>query len=123
MSSERSSNQKGSRDERPKGGRPPKDESERRTITQSVHLSEEEKEEIERRADRAGLSVSAFFRKRALGKDIKTKVEENVVNELNRIGVNVNQLARWANRGQGRRVQSKLDDVIADLKAAIKRLQ
>ncbi len=82
-----------------KGGRPKKPEEERRSLTHGLRLSPNEKEELEARADRAGLSLSEYLRRKALGKPVKTKVDGKALKELNRIGVNLNQLARAANRG------------------------
>lgn len=105
-----------------RGGRPRKEPDEKRNIPQSVHLNQREKEEIERRAERAGLAVSEYIRKRALGRPVKTKVEEKTIREVQRIGVNINQLARWANRGEDEKVRSQIEDAIKELKSAIERL-
>lgn len=82
-----------------KGGRPKKAPEERRSLTHGLRLSPREKEELEQRAEKAGLSLSEYLRKRALGKPVKTKVDGKALKEMNRIGVNLNQLARAANRG------------------------
>lgn len=66
-------------------------------MTHGLRLSPNEKEELEQRADRAGLSLSGYLRRKALGKPVKTKVDGKALKELNRIGVNLNQLARRSN--------------------------
>ena len=48
-------------------GRPKKPEEDRRTISHGLYLSPKEKEELERRSDAAGLSISEYLRRKALG--------------------------------------------------------
>ncbi|MCS3758256.1 plasmid mobilization protein [Salinibacter ruber] len=98
------------------GGRPRKDPRDRRTKRYGLRLSPKEYEEIQDRAERAGLSVAKFLRRRALGKPISTKVEKKTTEELNRIGVNLNQLAYRANRGE-------LEDVAVEAEAAIQEVR
>ena len=83
-----------------KGGRLRKDPRDRRTKRYGLRLSPKEYEEIQDRAERAGLSVAEYLRRRALGKPISTKVEKKTTEELNRTGVNLNQRAYRANRGE-----------------------
>lgn len=96
-------------------GRPKKPEEERRSLTHGLRLSPQEKEELEARADRAGLSLSEYLRRRALGKKIKTQIEGKALKELNRIGVNLNQIARAANRGN--LVDQQAREAIKELRA------
>lgn len=105
-----------------KGGRPRKPEAERRSHTHGLRLSPNEKEELEDRADRAGLSLSEYIRRRALGKKIKTKVEEETIRQIRRVGVNLNQVAKWANEGKDPAVHSAAEDTIEDVKQAIREL-
>lgn len=103
------------------GGRPKKPEEERRTLTHGLRLSPKEKEELEARADRAGLSLSEYLRRKALGKPVKTKVDGKALKELNRIGVNLNQLARAANRGD-LLLDGQAKEAIQELRALIEKI-
>jgi hypothetical protein len=104
------------------GGRPRKDPAERRSHTHGLRLSPKEKEELERRAERAGLSLSAYLRRRGLGRPIKTRVEKEATDELNRIGVNLNQIARVANAGDLKHIQSQAAEAIEEVRALIEEL-
>ena len=71
--------------------RPRLGEEERRTRTVGVRVTEAEAEELQERAQDARLSVGAYLRRRRLG--------AAELRELNRIGVNLNQMARAMNAG------------------------
>jgi hypothetical protein len=105
------------------GGRPRKDPRERRSLTHGLRLSPNEKEELEERAEEAGLSLSAYLRRCGLGKPMKTQIEKKALKEINKVGVNLNQLARWANQGKGRAVESEIEDAIRELKWLIRDLR
>jgi len=105
------------------GGRPRKDPRERRSLTHGLRLSPNEKEELEERAEEAGLSLSAYLRRRGLGKPMKAQIEKKAIKEINKVGVNLNQLARWANQGKGRAVESEIEDAIRELKWLIRDLR
>ena len=81
-----------------RGGRPvlPPERRRTRTITVSVH--QEEWRVISEKAKAAGLCVSVYAREAALGTRLGMRVNAGVYRELSRIGVNMNQLARVANR-------------------------
>ena len=70
--------------------RPRLGEEERRTRTVGVRVTEAEAEELQERAQAARLSMGAYLRRRGLGQRVR---------ELNRIGVNLNQMARAMNSG------------------------
>ncbi len=105
-----------------RGGRPKKNPEDRRTISHGLYLSPKEKEKLEKRAERAGLSINAYVRKKALGKPVKPRVEKNLINELNQIGASARRLAQWASERQDRAVKAKIDALIEDLSAAIEKL-
>lgn len=109
-------------DRRNPGGRPKKDPADRRSETYGLRLSPREKEELEDRADRAGLSLAEYLRRQALGKQIKTRVDKKATHELNRIGVNLNQLARAANRGDLHDVAAQVGEVIEELRELIEEI-
>ena len=76
--------------------RPRLGEEERRTRTIGVRVTEAEAEELRARAQAARLSMGAYLRRRALGQRVRIAAE---LRELNRIGVNLNQMARALNSG------------------------
>ena len=83
--------------------RPRLGESERRRRTIGVRVTEAEAAELRERAQAARLSMGAYLRRRALGQRVRSAVERRLgaaeMRELNRIGVNLNQMARAMNSG------------------------
>ena len=81
--------------------RPRLGEEERRTRTVGVRVTEVEAEELRERAQAARLSVGAYLRRRGLGQRVRVASEWRLgaaeLRELNRIGVNLNQMARALN--------------------------
>ncbi|MDT7858192.1 plasmid mobilization relaxosome protein MobC [Rubrivirga sp. S365] len=91
-------------------GRPKKAPGEGRTRTLYVLLTPDEHGGVKRSAAEAGLSASAYARRRLLGRPVAPLALGRSVDaaqgglvgaatELNRVGVNLNQLARRANEG------------------------
>ena len=78
--------------------RPRLGESERRTRTIGVRVTAAEAAELRERAQAARLSMGAYLRRRALGQRVRIAAELRLgaaeLRELNRIGVNLNQMAR-----------------------------
>ena len=68
-----------------------------------VRVTEAEAEELQERAQAARLSMGAYLRRRALGQRVRSAVERRLgaaeLRELNRIGVNLNQMERALNSG------------------------
>ena len=68
-----------------------------------VRVTEAEAAELQERAQAARLSMGAYLRRRALGQRVRSAVERRLgaaeLRELNRIGVNLNQMARAINSG------------------------
>ena len=66
-------------------------------------MTEAEETELRERAQAARLSMGAYLRRRALGQRVRSAVERRLgaaeMRELNRIGVNLNQMARALNSG------------------------
>ena len=60
-------------------------------------LSEEEKEQVFRRAKAEGVTLSMYLRKSVLGERITSKADIQTVFELKKIGTNLNQLAKHVN--------------------------
>ena len=83
--------------------RPRLGESQRRTRTVGVRLTAGEAEALDEQARAARLSLGVYVRRRALEQRVRV-VEERCLGagelrELNRIGVNLNQIARQLNSG------------------------
>ena len=78
-------------------------EEERRRRTVGVRVTEAEAAELQERAQAARLSLGAYLRRRALGQRGRIAAELRLgaaeLRELNRIGVNLNQMARALNSG------------------------
>ena len=83
--------------------RPRLDDEERRARTVGVRVTEAEAAELRERAQAARLSMGAYLRRRALGQRVRMAAELRLgaaeLRELNRIGVNLNQMARAMNSG------------------------
>ena len=83
--------------------RPRQGEEERRTRTVGVRVTAAEAAELRERAQAARLSVGAYLRRRGLGQRVRMAAERRLgaaeLRELNRIGVNLNQMARAMNSG------------------------
>lgn len=86
-------------------GRPRAAPGEGREAVVSVRLTTFERAGVEANAARSGLSLSDYCRRAILGHRVTASTEPQRVNaealvELNRVGVNLNQIARAANRGE-----------------------
>ena len=83
--------------------RPRLGEEERRTRTVGVRVTAAEAAELRERAQAARLSMGAYLRRRGLGQRVRMAAELRLgaaeLRELNRIGVNLNQMARAMNAG------------------------
>ena len=83
--------------------RPRLGEEERRTRTVGVRVTEAEAEELQERAQAARLSMGAYLRRRGLGQRVRIVADRRLgaaeLRALNRIGVNLNQMARAMNSG------------------------
>lgn len=103
--------------------RPVKTPEEKRSDVARFRLTAAERAFLRSQADAAGLSESDFLRRRALGLPVRAAAARSdpaLVSELNRIGVNVNQLARATHRGADftrywREVGTELEGILARL--------
>lgn len=104
-------------------GRPSKPAEETRSEFVRVRVTSSERDRIERQAEKAGLSLSAYSRKVLLRHRVRpavTSVDAAALADLNRIGVNLNQIARHLNsRGA---VPDDLETTLADIRRAIEML-
>lgn len=97
-------------------GRPSKTVHDRRTERATIRFTASELAYVETQANTAALPVAEYLRKRGLGKQVtppKSKLEASCLTELNRIGVNLNQIAHAANAG--RLTEQILQAALADL--------
>jgi hypothetical protein len=65
-----------------------------RTITKSLRFSLAEYESINLELEKTNLSFSSFTRNLLLKKKINSKTDDKLILEINRIGNNLNQIAR-----------------------------
>ena len=83
--------------------RPTKQDHEKRSETARFRVTLAEREHIRAQAEAAGLTEAEYLRRRTLGYRVppapSRSADPALVSELNRIGVNVNQLARASHRG------------------------
>ena len=87
--------------------------SETRTALVKLRVTPAEKDAITAKADSQGQTVTDFIRQRALDYRLRqTPLEKDRVRQLARIGVNMNQLARWVNIHKNR---AEVIDVLAAL--------
>lgn len=87
-------------------GRPRKESAERRNRNLTVRFTAAERHFLDAHAEVAGVTIGELVRRRALRLPAappkvrgKRSADAALVNELNRIGVNLNQLAHASNRG------------------------
>ena len=90
-----------------------KTKTETRTALVKLRVTPAEKEAITAKAEAQGQTVTDFIRQRALDYRLRqTPLEKERVRQLARIGVNLNQLARWVNIHKGR---AEVIDVLVTL--------
>lgn len=107
-----------------RGGRPIKQPHEKRSIQIKLRVTIAEDDYYKRQAAAAGLTVAEYLRRAGLNIVIRippSLADDRLITEINAIGVNVNQIARAANRGQeerefwralGDKVANTLDEVV-----------
>lgn len=104
--------------------RPRKEPHERRNAAlPPVRMTDAELVAIGEQAQAAGLSLSDFVRQRVTGGRVLSRpglTDARLLSELNRCGVNLNQIARHLNRGQG--MPADLNDVLSDLQGVLRRV-
>jgi hypothetical protein len=108
--------------------RPRKHDSERRSARSEQRYTVAEMAYIRQQADLAGLSVTEYIRRRAVGYQVTHAVPSpsfnaSLVSELNRIGVNVNQLAKSVHLDTGfqsywKEIGEELSAIIASIVSA-----
>ena len=82
-----------------------------------LRILPEEKEAVAAEAGKAGLTVSEYIRRRALGRPVKSRMTEKVINELRRLGGLQKHLAT-----KYQHKKDAIDEVLVEIKNAILRL-
>jgi uncharacterized protein (DUF1778 family) len=98
-----------------------KKKKEKRNVEIKIRLTAEEKEEIKRLAKEEGLTISQYIRTQALKKKkgkIQTREMKELIYEVNKIGINLNQMARALNVLRNKK--GELEDKDKKLLEAIK---
>lgn len=101
----------------PRGGRPRLSKSKQRRHKYTVSLNDQEKEAIERKAELLGLPARVYMREVSLGMRMSVKGRGEVIHQLSRIGVNVNQMAKRLNANAGAPELETLQDILAEVRA------
>lgn len=95
-----------------------------------VRVENDERDIIQQEAAMRGITMSAMVRKIITGKATQSRSQiphrtgpsQVVLDQLCRMGNNLNQLARHANAGRIPVSKAEIDDVLAELEAAIHRV-
>ena len=79
------------------------DKKKENMVLMSMRISAEDKEEIEAKARKTGLSTSEYIRRCALGRKLPCYGDTSLLKEysmqLGKIGSNLNQIAKYVNQG------------------------
>ena len=89
----------------------------KREATIILRILPEEKEAVAAEAGKAGLTVSEYIRRRALGRPVKSRMNEKAINELRRLGGLQKHLAT-----KYQHKKDAIDEVLVEIKNAIQRL-
>lgn len=104
--------------------RPKKHDAEKRRANfPAVRVTEAELVDLHTKADAARLSPSEYIRQRVLSGKVtppRSPSQASLITELNRIGVNLNQIARQVNRGR-EHDPHHLDYVLFELTRALEK--
>ena len=90
-----------------------------RTITKSLRFSLAEYESINAELEKTNLSFSSFTRNLLLKKKINSKTDDKLILEINRIGNNLNQIARAVNKQERINVLSELVNIEESIKELV----
>jgi hypothetical protein len=110
---------------------------EKRETEIKIRLTDREKDELRTLAKEEGLSVSEYIRKHTLKKqaerELKMEMERQLIYELNRIGNNLNQMARGINilkkkgtlEGEDRKllksIEARVEKAIKEFEVVVKK--
>ena len=103
--------------------RPTKDTAAKRTERFNLRLTPAELAHVHTQATRAGIGAHEYARRRVLGHKVppaRSQIDASLLTELNRIGVNLNQLTHAVNSGIVIEREAAL--VLAQVQAIIERI-
>lgn len=103
--------------------RPTKQPHERRSERFNLRFTIAELAHIEQQARTAGIDPTEYLRRRALGYEVPPaprRADASLVSELNRVGQNVNQIARNLNSDRSER--QEVDVVLAELRGVLEKV-
>ena len=101
-------------------GRPKRKPEEGPKVQVGFQVTSVERDRIREAASQAGLSVSEFLRRRALGRPVVPLADAAARKALRRVGVDLNRLARRA--GSGGATEAEARAAIDDVRAALARV-
>ena len=101
-------------------GRPRRKPEEGPKVQVGFQVTSVERDRIREAASQAGLSVSEFLRRRALGRPVVPLADAAARKALRRVGVDLNQLVRRA--GSGGATEAEARAAIDDVRAALARI-
>jgi hypothetical protein len=91
-----------------------------------IRLSQAEKLEWQEKAARAGISLASLVReamkKTSIQKYIERPLIQERTREIRRIGINLNQIARWANTYKETAEALEIIEILKEIEEAIKTL-
>lgn len=87
-----------------------------KNIRKTLRFSENEFVMIQQKLDLANITFSDFARSAILKKKIKLPIEKDLIYELNKIGNNLNQIARAVNKNEKISVLTELVEIEKALK-------
>jgi len=89
---------------------------EKKRVRKTISFTNEEFEKITENLNLTNLDFSNFAKNILLKKKIVTKVEKNLISEINKIGVNLNQIAKSVNKSEKVAVLTQLVEIEKALK-------
>ncbi len=103
--------------------RPTKDDAAKRTERFNLRLTLAELAHVQAQATHAGIGAHEYARRRVLGHRVppaRSQIDAALLTELNRIGVNLNQLAHAVNSGAV--VERDASIVLAEVRGLIEQI-
>lgn len=104
-------------------GRPKKAAGEVRSARVQVLFTAAEKVQLEGLASEAGLSVSEYLRRRGLDRPVESVLDAADRGRVGRLGANLNQLARAANRAGQVERGAAVDAAVAEVRELVRVLR
>jgi antitoxin component of RelBE/YafQ-DinJ toxin-antitoxin module len=89
-----------------------------KTANVRIRFTPDEKAQATAKAKEAGLTLSEYIRKRAINMPVRSKADEQTINELRRLG----GLAKHIHNQSGGIYSKETAAVLADITEAIKRI-